>query len=249
MPSPSPTTVQGSNTGIGYEAALALVTHSSDYHVIVCSRSEEKGEKAVADLRRRSIKGTVSLLQLDVTSDSSIAAAASAVTDQFGRLDVLINNAGVASTDSSTRVQLHDTFSTNVFGAMLVTEAFLPMLKQSKSQPRIIYVSSGLGSIGLKLDKSNPYSPVTANVYRMSKAAVNMLATCQHSDLQATGIKIFTICPGFVITGLGGGSADNKKAAGAGSPETSARFLLSIVQGERDADAGMFLHEGGTYPW
>ena len=237
----------GANTGVGFETATALLESSPKYHVILGSRSLEKGQKAVEALKSEFPAGSVSLLQLDITDAKSIAAAVQAVEKGFGRLDVLINNAGIVSHATPLLSQLREVFETNTFGPAVVTEAFLSLLRKS-SNPRLIYVTSSLGSIELRGDKSRPSYSRGGATYRMSKAALDMLAACHHVELGET-IKVFAFDPGLVATNLGGFGPEALRQRGAGSPETSAQALLSIVEGARDADVGKLVHKDGIHPW
>jgi NAD(P)-dependent dehydrogenase (short-subunit alcohol dehydrogenase family) len=197
------------------------------------------------------IQGTLSLIQLDANDDASIEAAAKKIEQDFSKLDVLINNAGVCpETDGqwpANRQQMRTIFETNVFGPTLLTEALIPVMKRS-SNPRIINVSSTLGSMSLISDHSSPYSQVKYPAYRMSKAALNMSTAYQYAQLK-DGFKVWTYCPGYVVTDLGG-DREERKAQGLESSETSAQGLLQIVQGERDADVGGFVgRRGEKYGW
>jgi NAD(P)-dependent dehydrogenase (short-subunit alcohol dehydrogenase family) len=197
------------------------------------------------------IQGTLSLIQLDANDDASIESAAKKIEQDFHKLDVLVNNAGVCpETDGqwpANRQQMRTIFETNVFGPTLLTEALIPVMKRS-SNPRIINVSSTLGSMSLISDHSSPYSQVKYPAYRMSKAALNMLTAYQYAQLK-DGFKVWTYCPGYVVTDLGG-DREERKAQGLESSETSAQGLLQIVQGERDADVGGFVgRRGEKYGW
>lgn len=220
------------------------------------SRSLEKGKKALAEIQSQSPppKGTLSLLQLDVTDDATISAAVSAVEKEFGHLDVLINNAGIVSSASTLKAQLQETLATNTIGPAVVTEAFTPLLRKSTSPKgaRLIYVTSGLGSITMRLDPKNSSYALDGAAYRISKAALNMLAACHHSVLGQgeRGIKVWTFCPGYVITNLTGEQdRERRQKSGALPADTSAKSLLAVVEGERDADVGCFIHGAGKYPW
>jgi NAD(P)-dependent dehydrogenase (short-subunit alcohol dehydrogenase family) len=242
--------ITGANSGIGFDSSALIAASSPKYHVILCSRSTEKGEKALAELRaREETQGTLSLVRLDVTNEDSIAAAVKEVSSSFGRLDILVNNAGMVSFTPALTAQLRETLETNTIGAAAVTDAFLPLLKQSPD-PRLIYVSSGLGSIALRLDASYPYSALPATTYRVSKAALNMLAACHAMEFKEWGCKVWAFDPGFVITNLTG-EADRgrRRKQGAESSEVSARALLRIVVGERDGEVGRHVHKDGVHPW
>ncbi|KAI9651968.1 MAG: hypothetical protein M1831_007471 [Alyxoria varia] len=242
--------ITGGNSGVGFDAAAFIAGASPNNHVILCSRSVDKGNQALENLKTRNLKGSLSLLQLDVTSEASISAAAKEADSDFGVVDVLINNAGIAGGASNLAQQMNETFATNVTGQPLVTEAFIELLKKS-STPRLIYVSSGLGSISKRVNPNDVWYQRAANSYRISKAALNMLAACHHVDFgrRNPGIKVWAFCPGHVATNLGEGDRESRLKSGLPSSETSAKSLLEIVEGQRDGDAGKFIHGQGFYEW
>jgi len=241
--------ISGANGGIGFLTAVAIAASSSDYHVIVASRSLEKGERALKEMQQQNLKGSLSLLQLDVTNEQSISNAAKAVANDIGRLDILINNAGIVSRSTSLIAQLRETFETNTFGPAIVTEAFISLLQKS-TNGRLIYVSSGLGSLACRADESDPYYQLPATAYRMSKAALDMLTICHHAEYAKTGIKVFAFDPGYVVTNLTGEEdRQNRVRNGAGDAAVSAETLLSIIDGRRDSDVGRFVHKDGLHPW
>jgi NAD(P)-dependent dehydrogenase (short-subunit alcohol dehydrogenase family) len=215
----------------------------------MASRSVEKGKAAVAEIQASGVKGSLSSIQLDITNQQSIEAAAKQVEDEFGRLDVLVNNAGIYNKDASLRTQLETTLNTNVIGAALVSEAFRPLLLKSK-RPYLLHVGSGLGSLALAVDVNSPDYSVPATAYRMSEAALSMLAIQDSKVLGKHGVKVFVVCPGLVKSNLRG-TADEEISAGgrAGDAEESGQMILSIIQGRRDADVGKFVHKDGVYPW
>ncbi|KAJ5550857.1 hypothetical protein N7535_001204 [Penicillium sp. DV-2018c] len=239
--------ITGANSGIGYATTQILAEHPN-HHVIMGCRDLTKGEKALSQLQSANPKRTISLIQLDVEDDTSIAKAVDTVTQKFNRLDVLISNAGTGSVNLTGRAKLQEIFSVNVFGAMLVTEAFIPLLLKSE-KPYMIQVSSSLGSLGLATDKSYVAYAVTYDEYRMSKAALDMLTVQMHKRLQGR-VRVFAFCPGLVRSNLRGTDEASITANGvAGDPLDSGRGILSILLGERDEDAGGFVHRGGRYPW
>jgi NAD(P)-dependent dehydrogenase (short-subunit alcohol dehydrogenase family) len=198
-------------------------------------------------------------VQLDADSDASITAAAAHITAAHGRLDVLINNAGIcpeASPSASpslfpTRDVLAATFSTNVFGPTLLVSALLPLLRKS-SAPRLVNVSSSLGSVALQSDPTCTYRDARLPAYRMSKAALNMLTAYLHAALAGDGIKVWSYCPGYVLTGLGGPefNATKAKEPWCESSETSAVGIREILEGQRDGEVGTFItRKGEAYPW
>lgn len=204
-----------------------------------------------------SLKSPISLVQIDVTDLASISAAKSHVEKQFGRLDVLINNAGIIVTRKiDTLSNLRETFETNTFGPALVTEAFEPLLKQSTS-PRIIYVSSDQGSIQQRLDPNYKWFKITGDYYRMSKAALNMLAACHKVNFAPWKCKVCAFNPGFCVTDLTGPEGRVMRVQyGARDARDPALALVKVVKGERDGDvdkmaesSGMLDLDGGMLPW
>jgi NAD(P)-dependent dehydrogenase (short-subunit alcohol dehydrogenase family) len=241
-------TFVGANAGIGYDTSYALAAASPNNHVLMGVRNQAKGEKALKELQARKPQGTLSLVILDVSDDDSIEAAAANIKADFGRIDVLVNNAGIVIPDPITRESLRKVFDTNVFGVLLLTNAVTPLLKASKS-PKIINVSSGMGSITLKLDPTSHLHKMPGEVYRMSKAALNMLTACQHVMIQEIGGTAWAYCPGYVITDLTN-DRENRKNQGAESSETSAQGILEIVEGKRDGEVGKFIARyGQQFPW
>lgn len=241
--------VTGGNNGIGH-ATCELFAKQAGYHTIMASRSLEKGQKALSSIQASSPPGSISLVQLDINSDDSIAAAVKEVQSKHGRLDTLINNAGICPTDF-TRESLRSSLETNAVSPSMVTLAFAPLLQKSGS-PRIVYVSSQLGSITLRSDPSNLAYNEDYKVYRTSKAALNMLAACDAWEYGKKGFKVFAYCPGYVISDLAGMREAKEKSGFAKQPDGSARGLLLIAEGNRDQEHGRFLHDeqpGQTYAW
>jgi NAD(P)-dependent dehydrogenase (short-subunit alcohol dehydrogenase family) len=178
------------------------------------------------------------------------------IEQEFGRLDVLVNNAGICTETYDgqwpSRHQLRAEFETNVFGPTVLTAALLPLLRQSKS-PKIINVSSGLGSISRCISTPNKGPDgkvVRAPGYRMTKSALNMLTAYQHQQLKDEGFKVWSYCPGFVITDLGKDRKEREQMAGCESSETSAQGILEILEGQRDNEVGQFVTKyGKQYQW
>ncbi|GAA1593991.1 SDR family oxidoreductase [Actinoplanes couchii] len=206
--------VTGANKGIGFETARLLAERGMT--VLVGSRDLARGEKAAAQL-----PGAVAI-QIDVTDDASIAQAAELVTDDYGRLDVLVNNAGITGSvvgsrggpSEATREALQEVFETNVFGLVAVTNAFLPLLRASKSA-RIVNVSSEVGSFTSMTDPTNPLSAMAAIVYPASKTAVNMATVMYAKELKDTPVKINAAIPGHCATDLTRHTGDRTAVVGA----------------------------------
>lgn len=213
-------------------------------------RDTAKGQVALDQIMESGdIKGTISVLQLDVTDDASITTAVSKVEKEFGHVDAFISNAGISAHEYSAREQCDRIFATNVTGAYLTSEAFVSLLLKSE-RPYLIQVSSGLGSFGLATDPNNPFYQVPYDAYRMSKAALDMAAVQQHKRLQSQNVRVFAYCPGLVRSKLRGDSEEAISAGGAaGDPMNSAKGILRLLEGERDSEAGNFVNENGTWPW
>ncbi|KAF8196754.1 putative short chain dehydrogenase/reductase [Mycena galopus ATCC 62051] len=249
--------VTGASSGIGYETVLAFAQASPDFHILLCSRSLDKGQKVLDQMRSEhgdSLKGTISVLQLEVTDPASIAAAKDHVESSFGgKLDILISNAGIIVTKPcDTITNLRETFETNVFGAALVTEAFEPLLKKAE-KPLLVYVSSGQGSCTLRLDPEAPHREIRGDTYRMSKAAMNMLAACHKYNFHEWGCRVCSFNPGFCVTDLTGSKGREMRVKlGARTARDPALALVDIALGKRDADiekSGIVDLDGGVLPW
>ncbi|KAF7590221.1 hypothetical protein BBP40_003152 [Aspergillus hancockii] len=240
--------ITGANSGVGYATARTIASQPN-YHVIMACRDLLKGQEACSRLKTANIQGTLSVIQLDVEDDTSISKAFNIISDQFGRVDVFISNAGTTSPGSAGRDKIGKIFSTNVFGAMLASEAFIPLLVQSR-RPYLIQISSSLGSLGLASDPQSVHSTAAWDEYRMSKAALNMMTIQMHKRLKDQNVRVFAFCPGLVRSLLRGDSEEAVSAQGhAGDPMESGKAIMGIIVGQRDEHAGKFLHRDGYYPW
>ncbi|KAF3042037.1 hypothetical protein E8E11_000850 [Didymella keratinophila] len=237
--------ITGANSGIGFALAAELLSDPGK-HVLLGSRSVEKGTIAIEDLKSRNLPGSVELLQIDVSDETSIVAAAKTVESIHGRLDALVNNAAIGYGDASDIMfnRLNAVFRTNAAGAYATVEAFEPLLRKSSS-PHIINVTSGAGSLSRRLEANTPFYKVREPQYRVSKAAMNMIAACQMVDYQAEGWKVFLYCPGFCESNLG---PQNKAGNGAKPASEGAKPMVDMLNGKRDDEAGRYLHYGGEYP-
>jgi NAD(P)-dependent dehydrogenase (short-subunit alcohol dehydrogenase family) len=225
--------VTGANTGIGKEIARQLV--AAGLTVYATARDAERGESAVRELGR----GTQPL-RLDVTDAGSIAAAAS----QVPALDILVNNAGISLDDKTPDKETIDGFrwvyETNVFGVAAVTNAFLPVLRQS-AHPRIVNISSSTGSLSLAADSAAGGFAA----YRSSKAALNALTIFYAHTLAADGFKVNALAPGLRRTGL-----NAVAAARGGDPAEAAAGAVYLALLPDDGPTGQFLSWDGTQvPW
>lgn len=232
--------VTGANKGIGLETAKQLA--ALGHHVILAARDPAKAAEAA-----RTLGGSVEPLALDVTDDASIAAAVAAVQQKHGRLDVLVNNAGVLldagdrKPSEQTLATWRQTFDTNVFGLVAVTQAFLPLLKQSAGA-RIVNLSSILGSNTLHQQKDSGIYDYKVPAYNVSKSAVNAWTVHLAHELKDTPHKVNAAHPGHVQTDMGGASAPMAIPDGA---KTSVQLATLPADGPN----GGYFHLGETLPW
>ncbi|KAI1318230.1 putative short chain dehydrogenase/reductase [Xylariaceae sp. FL0255] len=248
--------ITGASSGIGLETVALLAQTSPDYTILLGSRSVEKGATVLETLRSThgdALKSDISLLQVDVTDLQSITAAKEHVESTYGKLDVLINNAGIIVTKPcDTLTNLRETFETNVFGPTLVTETFEPLLRKSAA-PRLVYVSSDQGSITNRLDPSYKWYKIRGEYYRMSKAALNMLSACHRVNFEEWGCKVCAFNPDFCLTNLTGEKGyEMRKKFGARDPKEPATALVDVILGKRDDDftkSGIIDLDGGVRPW
>ena len=241
--------VTGASRGLGLETARGLGRRDG-YTVILGAREAASGERAVQDLRDDGIDAE--LVLLDVTSPAGVTRAAGHVGECHGRLDVLVNNAGIlpeaTETTSNGPVDLdlfRRTFDTNVFGAVAVVQRFLPLLRRSQAG-RIVNVSSTMGSLADQVDPDSPYYSVVVPAYQGSKAALNAFTIALCKTLADTDIKVNSVCPGWLQTGLGG--PDNRAAA----PTTAAagaEIVVAMACLPDDGPMGSFVDRDGPVAW
>lgn len=231
--------VTGANKGIGLEIARQLA--EAGVTVIIGSRDAGRGQAAVAELAGQGLEATS--VQLDVTDEASIAAAATTIGARDGRLDILINNAGIfdfadAAPSSASIPAVRKVLETNFVGALAVTQGMLPLLRKSAAG-RIVNLSSSLGSLSVNADPSSPYFAQRYIGYNASKAALNMLTIQLTEELRDTGIVVNSVSPGFVKTDLTG--------YGFMTPEEGGRLPVKHALG--GVDNGRFIEPDGYTPW
>ncbi|MGW4499100.1 SDR family oxidoreductase [Micromonospora sp. NPDC004336] len=207
--------VTGANKGIGYEIARGLA--AAGLRVLIGARSATRGREAAGKLAAEGYD--VSTVPLDVTDPESVAAAARTVERGYGRLDVLVNNAGVlldfgVAPSAAPLDAVRSTFETNVLGVVAVTNAMLPLLRRAPAG-RIVNLSSGLGSLTVGTDPASPYSRMPMVAYNASKSAVNAVTVCYANELRDTPIKVNAADPGYCATDMNGGSGDRTPEQGA----------------------------------
>ncbi|KAJ7472670.1 hypothetical protein FB451DRAFT_1469583 [Mycena latifolia] len=235
--------ITGANKGIGFEIAKQLASQHKGYHILMGCRDAERGAKAAETLQKEGL--SVEALTIDVADDRSIEAAAQTVKSKFGRLDVLINNAGISldsfTGEPPTRAMFEQTFAVNVFGAASTTEAFIPLLEKSAA-PRLVFVSSDLGSLAFFADPKGRYNDARFTAYRCSKAAMNMLALGYASRFRAQGWKVNIHNPGYTAT-------DFNHHSGPGTVEDAAVGAVRLATLENDGETGTYSEKEGPLPW
>jgi NAD(P)-dependent dehydrogenase (short-subunit alcohol dehydrogenase family) len=244
--------VTGANQGIGLQIAKDLAARGLT--VLVGSRNLERGEAAATE-----IGPDAHALELDVTIQASITAAVERVRNEFGRLDLLINNAAISNTNrrpgqsveeyaSTTRPsnvsldEMRAVWDTNVFGVLAIYQAMLPLLRKAPAA-RIVNVSSGVGSLTSNSDPAFAYRAIFGPVYPASKTALNALTVAMAIELEPEGIKVNAVSPGFTSTNLNG-------YAGTETVEEGAREAVRVALSGPDSPTGTFTRwENETIPW
>lgn len=231
--------VTGGNKGIGLEIARQLA--QAGVQVVIGVRDEGRGADAVAELARDGLQ--VESIKLDLDDPETLSAAAEKLKADHGRLDVLVNNAGIfdfadavpskASVDAVRRVM-----EVNFIGTLAATQAMLPLLRAAP-EGRIVNLSTSLASLTLNGDPTSTYYSQQFIGYNASKAALNMLTVQLHEELKESGIRVNSVSPGFVKTDLTG--------HGTMTPEEGARLPVQYALG--GDDSGRFVEPDGATPW
>ena len=223
-----------------------------DFHVIIGALTSEAGMSAVSLLQSEDSSRSLSTVPIDLTSDASIAEAAEWVSQTFGRCDVLCNNAGVMlerlDGAITTRKLFESTYHVNVFGSAAVTEAFIPLLEKSTSAaPRIVFISSGMGSLATKAMPNEPSAKTMLPIYRSSKSASNMLMLHYAAVCGARGWKVNSADPGLTRTELT--THEGAVLPGGGSIEDGTMAALRLATLGPDGENGTFQSKEGVVPW
>jgi NAD(P)-dependent dehydrogenase (short-subunit alcohol dehydrogenase family) len=243
--------VTGANQGIGLQIAKDLVAHG--FTVLVGSRNLQRGAAAAKE-----VGPDARALQLDVTDQASIAAAAERIRKELGRLDALVNNAAISNTSKKPGMSVQEyaelvrpsnvsldemraVWDTNVFGVLAVTQAMLPLLRQARAA-RIVNVSSGVGSLTRNADPTSPWRSIFGPVYPASKTALNAITLAMAIELESTGIKVNAACPGYTKTNL-------NNYTGTRTVEEGAREPVRLALLGPDGPTGTFSNEDGLLPW
>ncbi|MFF0722019.1 SDR family NAD(P)-dependent oxidoreductase [Verrucosispora sp. NA02020] len=236
--------ITGANKGLGYQIAAGLGVRG--YRIAVGARDEARGEAAVKTLHAAGVDAFT--VPLDVTSDRSVTEAAHRIDRQGGRLDVLVNNAGISGPTGPGWAQDPTTLDldvvravvdTNVHGVIRVTNAMLPLLRRSPA-PRVVNVSSSVGSLTWQTDPTVEVGPIMA-AYSPTKSYLNAVTVHYARQLAGTGILVNAACPGLVATDFTGGL---------GRPaDEAAATPIRLATLPDDGPTGTFSNDDGPIPW
>ena len=238
--------ITGAAKGIGFETARQL--GQQGVTVIIGARNEAAGQEAVATLKSKGINAEA--VKLEVTNAADIAAVKAHIEQQYGHLDILVNNAGIIQGESffegnsSLSIQpkdLADTFNTNLFAVVDLTQQLLPLIKKSEAG-RIVNLSSILGSLALHADPKSPIAGMKAFAYDASKAALNQWTIHLAHALKDTNIKVNSAHPGWVKTDLGSDAAPMDIPDGA-------KTSVALATLPADGPNGRYIHMGEELPW
>lgn len=239
--------ITGASKGLGFETALQL--GKKGFTVIVTARTQHKSDEAATKLKTKDIDALG--VQLDVNNSKDITNLVSFLTERFGKLDILVNNAGVQldfpgfmpgnSTETLSTEILKQTFETNFFAPIALTQKLLPLLKKSDAG-RIVNVSSIMGSLALHADASSPIYGIKLLAYNSSKTALNQFTLHLAEALKDTLIKVNSAHPGWVKTDLGGEYAPM-------SIEDGAKTIVDLSTLDVNGKTGSFIHLGESLPW
>jgi NAD(P)-dependent dehydrogenase (short-subunit alcohol dehydrogenase family) len=237
--------ITGGNRGIGLETARQL--GKQGVKVVIGSRDAEKGNAAAEKLRAEG--ADVDAIRFDITKPADYQEAYKYFDKNFGRLDILINNAGVSkeafgspnNASSVAKEVLRETFDTNFFGTIELTQVLLPLIKKAP-EGRIVNLSSILGSLALHADPKSPIYDFKVLAYDASKAALNSFTVHLAHELRGTNVKVNSAHPGWVKTEMGTDAAPMEIPDGA---KTSVALALLPANGP----TGAFIHMGEALPW
>ncbi len=240
--------ITGANKGLGKQIAKELVGHG--YTVLVGSRDHANGQRAAEE-----IGDGAQAIQLDVTDADSIASASKAIATQYGRLDLLVNNAAIGQSGRYGSVEeilgaskasvapldeIRILFETNVLGVLAVTQAMLPLIRRSAAG-RILNISSSAGSLTLNSDPAFPYRDYFGATYPASKTALNAVTLALAIELEGTGILVRAASPSFTATAI-------NNFMGTDTVEEGARPLV-LAALDMESPTGSFTGPSGALPW
>lgn len=238
--------ITGANRGIGFETARQL--GKQGIKVLVGARSEESGKEAEAKLKDEGFDAEFILL--DVDDAETHKSAAKHIDENYGKLDILINNAGVLIDETENGAYIpasktpqeifRKTFDTNFFNTIALTQEFVPLVKKSDAG-RIVFLSSGLGSLNLHSDPNSPIYDYKVPAYDISKTALNGYAVHLAYELKDTNVKVNAAHPGSVLTDM--------NPRGDLTVEEGAKTSVDLATLPADGYTGKFIHLGNELPW
>jgi NAD(P)-dependent dehydrogenase (short-subunit alcohol dehydrogenase family) len=243
--------ITGANKGIGLETARGL--GQMDITVVLASRDEARGRTAADKLRAEGIK-SIEAVRFDVTRFEDHGEIARHLEGRYGKLDILVNNAGVQlddadfgapegfnTTSTVSPEALRETFDTNFFGVVALTQTLLPLLRKAQAA-RIVNLSSILGSLTIHSDPSSPIYNKKAFAYDASKTALNAFTVHLAQELRGTKIKVNSAHPGWVKTDMGGEAAPLELSEGG-------KTSVQLATLPDDGPTGGYFHLGQSLPW
>lgn len=225
--------ITGTNRGLGKACCEKLV--SDGHRVIATTRVLENGHKAIDDIKAKYPEADISLYVLDVNDEQSINNCFQEISREHNQIDCLVNCAAILypNTFKETSLeQLRSTLQTNLIGPFLMCHTFLPLI-EAASAGKIINVTSQLGSL---IESGTRFA-----AYRISKSAINSLTRVMHHELEESGVKIYSVCPGWVHTDMGGPEAPR-------TPEQGADSILFPFYSD-EAKNGGFYQDGKIHSW
>ncbi|KAM5357008.1 hypothetical protein ACJZ2D_016711 [Fusarium nematophilum] len=257
--------ITGANAGLGFQTVRSLCQSNKAYTILLSGRSLEKATTAVEKVSGEfpQTLSTIKALQLDIEDDDSINNAFNLISNDYGRLDILINNAGgqfdpqFLLGQMTLRELWNKSWNVNTTGTHILTHTLVPLLLKSVD-PKLLFITSGTSTLAEHYDaviginqsplKGWPKKVPSLTAYRSCKTGMNMAMREWARLLKEDGVKVWAISPGFLATGLGGDLERNKKL-GAIDPTIGANFVRGVVEGARDNDAGKVIRLNDIQPW
>ena len=250
MVEPKIAMVTGANRGLGFEISRQL--GKKGITVLMGARNSEKGEQAAKTLRGEGLE--THAIALEVTDSASIASAVERIRSDFGKVDVLVNNAavlldiGIQPSDVKEEM-LRSTFEVNFFGPYRLTQQLVPLLKKCR-RGRIVNLGTQVASLNQLADPNSPLREDICPAYQTSKTALNAMTLVFAKELKEFGIKINSVCPGWVMTDMGHDDLpDYGDAVRPMSPQEAVEKLIWLTELPDDGPTGGFFSEGRSVPW
>ena len=273
--------ITGAQTGLGLAIVKALCQSSTPYQIVIGTLNVQEAEDAISNLKTEfpNTSSTLSLVHVDLTSDDSIQKAADHLSSQHGRVDALVNNGGatfdaeIRAGRMTTREAWNKTFDVNIAGTQVMTERFVPLLLKSRD-PRLLFLTSGtacLTETEYVSSPDNPYNnpmleslnaapeagwPKAPNdraypAYRTCKTGLNMMMREWSRVLRNDGVKVWSISPGYLATGIFGKgvSEEEMRKSGAKDPSVGGEFIRDVIEGKRDSEQGKAIRVTMVQPW